>query len=312
MFRLSALLTMIGHLTLGQTMNNGSLEGPRSTSFCPSGWFPCNEHSTPDTQPGGWNVSLQPSDGQSYISLVTRGMNGDEKDGTKEAINHHFTESLKLETTYTFLMDLAYADNFDDFYYLPDWKPVVLNVYLSKTWCDKSLPIWRSPVIRNTKWKTYSFTFTTPADAQRDSFILEADYKNSLPYNGNILIDNVKIVQGEHASPPEESGDPGELIYSNNCKVGLPNVFTPNEDGLNDKFMVATDTDLQRFNLTIYNRWGEKTFETTNIQSGWDGTGRNGDLSNSGVYFYILKCLCIDQSNVIRNDIVKGTVTLMK
>lgn len=67
----------------------------------------------------------------------------------------------------------------------------------------------------------------------------------------------------------------------------IPNVFTPNGDGVNDVFFI-TSSGLTDFNLFIVNRWGELVFETNDPNQAWDGTV-NGNKCSDGVYFYSLK-----------------------
>ena len=58
----------------------------------------------------------------------------------------------------------------------------------------------------------------------------------------------------------------------------IPNIFTPNNDGVNDVFKIKRIRSLST--LTIYNRWGKKVYEDLNYQNDWDG----GDLQD-GTYF---------------------------
>ena len=68
----------------------------------------------------------------------------------------------------------------------------------------------------------------------------------------------------------------------------LPNAFTPNNDGLNDKFIVTGDNPCEVVELIVYNRWGQIIYDTKDISSGWDGT-LSGTVVAEGVYVYILK-----------------------
>lgn len=52
--------------------------------------------------------------------------------------------------------------------------------------------------------------------------------------------------------------------------IYIPNAFTPNGDGINDTFGVKGE-GIRNFRLYIYNRWGEKIFETNNPKHQWDG-----------------------------------------
>lgn len=66
----------------------------------------------------------------------------------------------------------------------------------------------------------------------------------------------------------------------------LPNAFTPNGDGRNDTYIgVGNLTNTSSFTLSIWNRWGEKVFESRDPNMGWNGRKNNeGILSQPGVY----------------------------
>ena len=69
----------------------------------------------------------------------------------------------------------------------------------------------------------------------------------------------------------------------------IPNTFTPNGDGLNDEFRITgvPPENITRFNLQIYNRWGQSVFATTDIRQGWDGK-LNGDFCPEGIYTWVI------------------------
>jgi gliding motility-associated-like protein len=71
------------------------------------------------------------------------------------------------------------------------------------------------------------------------------------------------------------------------CNIFVPDAFTPNGDGVNDVFYAFTNCQTSAFSMVIYDRWGGKIFETTDINNGWDGT-TNGRALNTGVYVYTL------------------------
>ena len=68
-----------------------------------------------------------------------------------------------------------------------------------------------------------------------------------------------------------------------NCYFYLPNSFTPNDDAKNDVLKAEYTCDFKSFNFAIYNRWGEKLFETNNPSNGWNGYFK-GELLPAGVY----------------------------
>ena len=73
------------------------------------------------------------------------------------------------------------------------------------------------------------------------------------------------------------------------CDIWLPNAFTPNGDGRNDILRVLGNTGtLEHFSFSIYNRWGERIFYTSDNRSGWDGKYKGGDAL-LGTYVYVLE-----------------------
>ncbi|MEO5582951.1 MAG: PKD domain-containing protein, partial [Saprospiraceae bacterium] len=88
--------------------------------------------------------------------------------------------------------------------------------------------------------------------------------------------------------------------------VFLPNAFSPNGDGKNDVLYLRSNI-VDRMTLIIYDRWGEKVFETTNQSIGWDGTYK-GKLLEPDVYGYFLTAICIDGKTFSK----KGNVSILR
>ncbi|MEA3448099.1 MAG: gliding motility-associated C-terminal domain-containing protein, partial [Bacteroidota bacterium] len=79
-------------------------------------------------------------------------------------------------------------------------------------------------------------------------------------------------------------------------KLEVPNIFTPNGDGMNDFFQVKAQT-LRSFHGKVVNRWGRTIYEWDNYEdkeAGWDGKLSSGNYASTGVYFYIIKGKGID------------------
>jgi gliding motility-associated-like protein len=74
-----------------------------------------------------------------------------------------------------------------------------------------------------------------------------------------------------------------DVMFNNDIQA--PNVFSPDGDGVNDEFEVFYSPSLTGIIYKIFNRWGEKLFETSTIGEFWDGTF-HGALQNPGVYVY--------------------------
>lgn len=71
------------------------------------------------------------------------------------------------------------------------------------------------------------------------------------------------------------------------CEVYIPNVFRPNYDGRNDYFRPVSQCDFLEYELTIYNRWGELIFNSSDINTPWDGMVGN-QAAHQSVYFYMI------------------------
>ena len=71
-------------------------------------------------------------------------------------------------------------------------------------------------------------------------------------------------------------------------KLTMPNAFSPNDDGHNDKYQAKEYQSIVEFHAYIFNRWGQKLFEWTNPAEGWDGN-YNGNPVKEGVYFVVVK-----------------------
>ena len=71
--------------------------------------------------------------------------------------------------------------------------------------------------------------------------------------------------------------------------IEIPNVFTPNGDGINDIFKInLSGENLVNFNINIYDRWGLLVFTSPNINYKWDGRTTSGLVVVSGIYFYVI------------------------
>jgi gliding motility-associated-like protein len=94
--------------------------------------------------------------------------------------------------------------------------------------------------------------------------------------------------------------------------VIVPNIFTPNSDGVNDTWSIVLHdygTILLDMQTTVYDRWGIAVFQTTDIREVWLGHTPTGKICNPGSYFYV-----ITYTNGITNqpETLKGFVELVR
>ena len=96
-------------------------------------------------------------------------------------------------------------------------------------------------------------------------------------------------------------------IATGPCDIMMPTAFTPNGDGLNDLFRVKYPFSVKQFNMQIFDRWGEKVFETEDINKGWDGTWR-GSPALQDTYVWVIRFVDINNTQ----QQLKGTITLLR
>ncbi len=100
-----------------------------------------------------------------------------------------------------------------------------------------------------------------------------------------------------------------KITFDNCCNPFLPNAFTPNGDGQNDYYQFYYNGDVVLKSFQIFNRYGQKVFETENLNARWDGTV-NGKLADVGVYHYRIFFICGNLGdNVIEET---GDLTLIR
>jgi len=97
------------------------------------------------------------------------------------------------------------------------------------------------------------------------------------------------------------------VIIDMQLNIGVPSAFTPNGDGKNDFLVVRGQLVIESLSFSIYNRYGQEIFSTTDKTKGWDGT-HNGKELNPGVFVYTVNATMIDGSH----QQLKGNVTLIK
>ena len=101
-----------------------------------------------------------------------------------------------------------------------------------------------------------------------------------------------------------------EIEVRKDCYVDMPNSFTPNGDGVNDYFFPRQflSEGLDGFKMAIFNRWGQKIFETEKTDGrGWDGRFNSKDQP-VGVYIYQIDVVMKNS----RTEVYTGNVTLLR
>ena len=143
---------------------------------------------------------------------------------------------------------------------------------------------------------------------QKDSLITATLLSSSISENTivqtNLPIDNhhsssidlIEIKDSNHSlylhvvkteEPVQTESHQTDLVVIDSKDFVFPNVFTPNNDGSNDKFELNT-INLFDFSIVILNAKNETIYQSTSIDFSWDGRLQNGELAPAGRYIYYI------------------------
>ncbi len=95
------------------------------------------------------------------------------------------------------------------------------------------------------------------------------------------------------------------------CPVYIPNIFSPNQDGWNDRLEISTGCALQSLRLRVYDRWGNAIFESNTPEAFWDGAGTQKPAM-AGVYLVAVEYTLLDDSGQLQKGSVQRDVTLLR
>lgn len=186
--KLQTLLAMCLFFTLNLqaqvNIDNSSFEGTPNDAEMPNGWHSCNAGTTPDILPGPWGVAKEPSDGNTFMGLITR------DNGEWESVGQRLKKPIKASVCYQFSIDLAHSKTYNNYN-----QPIKLKIWGGKTRCSKEQLLVESKVISHTDWETYEFTITP--NNTYNYIIFEAYFGDDVvkSWKGNILIDNCSEIR---------------------------------------------------------------------------------------------------------------------
>lgn len=164
-------------------LDNASFEGKPADATMPSGWMLASEGTTPDILPGFWGVYIPPSNGDTYIGLITR------PDGSFESIQQRLPTALNQGKCYEITIDLANSDTYAGYS-----NGLHLKIWLGSYKNDRGQLIYKSEKIKHQNWQTYPIHFTPDNDYYY--IIIEAHISDQpVNYEGNILLDNLSPVR---------------------------------------------------------------------------------------------------------------------
>lgn len=145
----------------------------------------------------------------------------------------------------------------------------------------------------------YSIEWTTDPTLMENGSTATVRPEETTTYTANIIADET----GNSCSVQRE------IQINVGCNpdgVFFPNAFSPNGDGQNEILEVKGAEGLEAMSLIIFNRWGQKVFESNSPENGWDGVF-NGEPVCADVYGYYLTVTC-PSTTIVK----KGNVTVLK
>jgi gliding motility-associated-like protein len=341
---------------------NPSFEDIPGISQSPAGWSAFDSQSTPDTEPILCDDSFGAFDGNTFMTLVTRGPDTSLPGSTESCITELKT-MLEKDRCYQLSIFLANRNDVGFFTWENGFTsydaPTRLMIYGSNSLMETGTLLITSDPVDHPNWQEYRFRFKA-GDAFR-FLILQAEFSDSQILNGNIAIDLIELIAEEITTEikmdqsfsdaqfpvsltasegTSYSWYPGEGLSCTNCQttqvslvdsasytciisdeIGcisteqfiirsindtitdppddtiilppvnqeqffIPNVFTPNFDGINDYFEIE---GLKPFSsIMIFNSIGRMVFQSEDYQSNWDGTDLDGKALPEGTYWYII------------------------
>lgn len=133
------------------------------------------------------------------------------------------------------------------------------------------------------------------SDNSRDTFIIVTE---TGPYwvtaDDGVCISEDTVILGVFPDFPEDT---------------IPNVFTPNNDNLNEQFLISLNPTLEASSLRIFSRWGKEVYLEESSLPSWNGKGNSGNEMSPGTYYWILNYTELCEQ---RKKNMTGHVTLLK
>ncbi|MEL6865716.1 MAG: hypothetical protein AAFP19_14925 [Bacteroidota bacterium] len=159
-------------------LQNPSFESTPQDATVPVGWYACDVGTTPDILPGFWGVYTEPSDGETFMGLITR------EDGTWESVGQRLSKSMENGKCYSFSLQLAHSETYTGYN-----MPVKLRIWGGGKKRSKDQLLAETGPIEHTDWQDYTFYLNPKGNY--NYLIIEAHYIDGVffSYKGNVLVD---------------------------------------------------------------------------------------------------------------------------
>ncbi len=198
--------------------------------------------------------------------------------------------------TYSLQISNECGTESDEFVLDYDTRIPQLNLAPSISWCPGDIV-----TLDATQPFPAAYSWSTGATSSSIQIITPGVYTIEVSTPCNTLSMDVDVFPGTDCIEPE--------VHNN---IYIPNIFSPNDDGINDNFALSFGSDLQVTAMTgsIFDRWGNMVYSSDEIPFEWDGFFAD-EAMMPGVYAYLIRCTYLDGS-VEREEVFKGDVTLVR
>lgn len=153
----------------------------------------------------------------------------------------------------------------------------------------------------------YEWTFTRQGES--DPFITRYDENTTYTFNesGTFTIElAISFVNGTDTIA--FTMDEAFTVTISESKLEFPNAFSPNGDGVNDVFKAKDGyQSIISFEAKVFNRWGKKLYEWSDLDGGWDGKSGGSDVPD-GAYYLVVKARGADG----RNYNIKKVINILR
>ena len=156
-----------------------------------------------------------------------------------------------------FVVDIVYYDEL----------PVLVDQLVET--CGNQLQILSPEILEGSE---LSYSWSTESNSQSIMIQESGIYSLTLSDECGSVVQNYEVVD----------------VNKDDINVYIPNVFSPNDDGVNDEFICVGSDVLDDFTLRIFDRWGNELFNTKNVNEGWNGRFNSNRVPISN-YVYIVE-----------------------
>ena len=170
------------------------------------------------------------------------------------------------------------------------------------------LIVMESPVIA---FSGYDTLFVEPGYTLDAGNTAQSYWWNTGDTTSQITIDSTGLYSVEAESDQGCKSTEAVWVLWAGKSFFIPNAFTPNGDGLNDVFGVIPRLDyINQYRISIFNRWGQMIFNTSDLSQGWDGSYQ-GKPCQAGAYVYRIVYQDFGMGTQ-ENKVMEGTVMLVR